>query len=369
MRYRVLAVILAVCFAASGQTLTVEKLAAFIQSSARLISEGKMTDREVAGYLGKVKLSERLDDRAIEQIQSSAAVGPKTLQALRELRDRTQGLAAAKPIVPEPPPTPIPPPSSEEQAAIIAKVRKYALNYSKNLPDFICTQITRRYAAPAVGSRDPSWQHLDTLQIQLTYFEQKEDYKLTLVNNRLATQDYRTLGGATSTGDFGTMMRELFEPSSEARFEWYDWATLRGRLTMKFAYRVSQARSRWHINYDRRLDLVPAYRGLVYVDNETHEVTRITLVADSIPPGFPVRRAETDLHYGYTEISGNTFLLPLKAETIMAADDYLTRNETEFRRYRKYTTSAEIRFDTETEVPPLSEDQIKESKPATPVKK
>ena len=35
--------------------------------------------------------------------------------------------------------------------------------------------------------------------------------------------------------------------------------TLRGRRTMVFSYRVPQARSQWHINYERKLDLVPAY--------------------------------------------------------------------------------------------------------------
>jgi hypothetical protein len=374
MRYRLLAVFLAASVAAIGQTLNVEKLAAFIESSGRLIAEGKMTDREVANYLSKVKLSERLDDRAIEHMQGSTNMGPKTLQALQQLRDRTQTLAAAKPLIAEPEPTPIPPPSSAEQAAILDKVSKYALSYSKSLPDFICAQVTRRYAAPATGldygsarSREPWWSHLDTLQIQLSYFEQKEDYKLILVNNRLATQDYRTLGGATSTGDFGTLMRQVFEPASEARFEWYDWATLRGRLTMKFAYRVSQAKSQWHINYDRKMDIVPAYRGLVYVDNETHEVTRITLQADSIPPGFPVRRAETILDYGTAEISGISFLLPLKAETIMAADDYLTKNETEFRNYRKYSATADLRFDTE--IPPLPPEETKETAPPKVIKK
>ncbi len=381
MRCPLLAAFFAVCLVAMGQTqaLTVDKLVSFIESSEKLISEGKMTDRQVAGFLAKVRLTERLDDRTIEQLQGSGNLGPQTLHALQALRDRTQDLAAAKPVIPEPKAELPPPPSSEEQAAIIDEVRKYALNYSKNLPDFICTQVTRRYAAPAPGTRyggspnsEPSWQALDVLQIRLSYSAQKgEDYKLILVNNTMTTQDYRTLGGATSTGDFGSMMKEIFEPGTEARFEWDHWATLRGRRTMAFAYSVAQSRSQWHINYDRRLDLVPAYHGLIYVDNETHEITRVTLEAENIPPSFPVKRADTILDYDYTDISGHTFLLPLKARTIMSADEYITRNDTEFRLYRKYTTSSDIKFDTE-EIPPLPEDktkEIKDPKQAPPPKK
>src|SRR5580704_15658249 len=142
MRYRLLAAVLAACLVAMGQSLSVEKLVAFLQSSEKLIKEGKMTDRDLAAYLAKVKLTERLDDRTIEEIQGFGKIGPKTMQALTSLRDRTQALAVAAPIVAPPKVTPIPPPSSEEQAAVLSEVREIALNYSKNLPDFICTQVT-----------------------------------------------------------------------------------------------------------------------------------------------------------------------------------------------------------------------------------
>ncbi|HLK67510.1 MAG TPA: hypothetical protein VKU19_28935 [Bryobacteraceae bacterium] len=386
MRYRLLAAVFAACLVATGQSLSVEKLVAFLQSSEKLIAEGKMTDRDLGIYLSKVKLTERLEDRTIEQIQGFGKIGPKTLQALNGLRDRTQSLAIAAPILAPAAPTPIPPPTSEEQAAILDEVRQYALGYSKNLPDFICTQVTRRFAAPAPGSKyyyavtghktaeadaPPAWQALDTLQIRLSYFEQKEDYKLIMVNSSPTTQDYKTLGGSTSTGDFGSMMREIFEPGSEARFEWDHWGTLRGRRVMAFSYRVPQERSQWHINYDRKLDIVPGYSGLVEVDKNTHEVMRVTLHADDIPESFPVRKAETVLDYDYQDISGHTFLLPLKAQVIMAANDYLTRNDEEFRIYRKYSASSDITFDSDekTPPPPLTDDKTKETKDPKVIKK
>jgi hypothetical protein len=366
---RLLAAVVAVCSIAMGQSLSVDKLVVFLQSSEKMIKEGKMTDRELASYLSKVKLTERLDDRTIENIQGMVPLGPKTLEALHTLRDHSQALAEAKIYAPPPKPVPIPPPSSEEQAAIITEVREYALNYSKTLPDFICTQVTRRFAAPAPGTKygvaagnDPSWYALDTLTIKLSYFEQKEDYKLILVNNTATTQDYKTLGGATSTGDFGSMMLEIFQPSTQAKFEWDHWGTLRGRRVLAFSYRVAQYRSQWHINYDRKLDIMPAYRGLVYVDKQTHQIMRITLEAEDIPASFPVKRAETILDYDFQEISGHTFLLPLKATTIMAANDYLTKNDEEFRVYRKYSAESDIKFDS-TDVPaPLPEDKTKETK-------
>jgi hypothetical protein len=363
---RILAVCFACCFALAGQsqTMSVDKLIAFIQSSAQFIQKKQMTDSELAGYLAKVKLTERLDDRTIEEMQGFGGLGPKTMAALKLLRDRTQSLTAAN-LTPPPKYVSPPPPSSEEQGAIITEVREYALNYSKSLPNYLCTEVMRRKAAPTPGSRygggpasEPSFQTLDTLTIRLSYYEQKEDYKLILINNAPTTQDYRNMGGATSTGEFGSLMLGIFEPSTETRFEWDHWGLLRGRRVMAFAYHVEQSRSRWNIEYEHKDHLIPAYSGLIEVDQDTHVVMRVTLVAENIPPSFPVHRAETKLDFDYQDISGHEFLLPLKSETLMTSDGTLSKNETEFRFYRKYSAEAEIKYDITPD--PLPDDKTKE---------
>jgi hypothetical protein len=367
MSYRLLAAVFAFSLAATAQTLSVQELASFIQSSEQLIKEGKQTDSEVAKFLAKVKLTERLDDRVIEEMQGSG-IGPKTLQALEALRDRTKDLMAAKPIAPQAPPAPIPPPSAEEQAAIITDVREYALNYSKNLPDFICTQVTRRYAAPMPGTRwggssmsEPRWQAQDVLQIRLSYFEQKEKYLVVLENNNILNKDYEQMGGSKSFGEFGSMLREIFEPSTEARFEWDHWGTLRGQRVMAFAYHVSQSRSQYRLVVeDAKLSIITAYRGLVEVDPNTHVVMRVTTIAENIPPDFPIRKAEDVLDYDFQDLSGHTFLLPLKSQVLMSGGDVLTRLDEEFRLYRKYTAEAGITYDTDP-IAPLPDDKTKET--------
>jgi hypothetical protein len=373
MRYRLISVFFAACLAAMAATLTVDQLFSFIQSSIEQIKEGKQTDRETADFLATAKLSERLDDRSVEQMQS-LGIGPRTLAALRKLSEQSQTLPASKPIEPPAPPPLRPPPSSEEQAAIIDAVRTYALDYSQNLPDFICTQVQRRYYAPPPGTRyggpgdrEPSYRLNDTLLIRLSFFEQKEDYKPVLVNGAMTNRDYKSLGGTIVSGDFGSMLKEIFERRTETRFQWDHWGTLRSKSAMVFAYHVEQARSQWHITYDK-LDIVPAYHGLVYVDEKSHEVVRVTLEAQNIPAEFPVKSVQTVLDYDYTDISGHTFLLPIKDETLSRADDYLSKVDTEFHNYRKYSAESELKFDTDTP-DPLPADKTKETpatKPPTP---
>ena len=320
MRLRVLAAFILLAMAAGAQTLRLEQLKSFIESSKKQ----KISDADMARYLKTVKLSDKLDDRRIEE-WLALGIGPKTRAALEVLRDQSKTLAAVK--LPEAAPSE-PPPSSEEQGKIIDEVRDFALNYTKNLPNFLCTQVTRRKAAPANGVRydgEPSWQSMDTLTIRLSYFEQKEDYKLIMVNNQMTTQDYQTLGGATSTGEFGSMMKEIFEPRTEARFEWDHWGTLRKGRMMVFRYHVDQSHSQWGLDYERKQHIYPAYHGLIYVDKDLHIVKRITLEAESIPVGFPIRKADTILDYDFEDISGKEFLLPQKSSSELSADGVLTR--------------------------------------------
>src|ERR1051326_2252605 len=359
MSLRVLCAALVFCLVAYAQTLSVEKLVSFLKSSVDL----KTPDGEVAKYLKNVKLSDKLTDRTIEELLA-IGIGPKTRDALNLLRDRSASLsvtaAAPKPEGPKLPPVP----SAAEQAEIIREVREYALNYTKSLPNFLCTQVTRRKAAAEPGTRyamrgatEPSFQTIDTLTIRLSYFEHKEDYKLILVNNSPTTQGYQSFGGATSTGEFGSLTLGIFEPSTKTHFEWDHWGTLRGKLVMVFRYAVDQSHSQWAIDYQRREHIFPAYSGLLYVDKDLHVLMRVTLNAENIPPTFPVHVARTTLDYDYQDISGHEFLLPLKAQVDMSADGILTRNETEFRLSRRYSAESEIKYDITPD--PLPEEKTK----------
>ena len=85
--------------------------------------------------------------------------------------------------------------------------------------------------------------------------------------------------------------------------------------------------------------------------------TTLTFEAQDIPSSFPLREASTVLDYDFVKIGDRTYLLPLRAEVRMRSEHYLTRNDVEFRQYRKYSADSSITFDTPE---PISEDQTKE---------
>lgn len=333
--------------------LSVEQLRSFVESSQRL----GHSDKQVADYLKNVRLTQKLDAGVVEDFTGVA--GPKTMEALRKLSEGSKSLPAPPPPPPKVVAQPIPPPDSVEQARVLNAAREYAQDYTKKLPNFICTQVTRRYVDP---SGLEFWQQQDVVTSKLSYFEQKEDYKVVLVNNRYVNTTMDRIGGSTSTGEFGSMMKEIFDPKTRARFEWERWATLRGNRMHVFAYKVPQDTSQWSIVYEKTHAIKPGYKGFIYVDRNTLAVMRITLEADNMPFSFPVQQAITTLDYDFQKIAGADYVVPLKAVVRMRAGKLLVKNESEFRNYNRFGAEATITFTPE----PLSDEQLNEQKETTP---
>src|SRR5262245_56083673 len=115
---RIVAILLTASALRAQAKLTVNQLYSFIQSSIKL----KHPDRQVATYLSKLKLAERLEFKTVEELQGLGA-GPATVEALRKLAEGSVGLPLAAPKAETIAPTPIPPPPIEEQNTLIDQVR------------------------------------------------------------------------------------------------------------------------------------------------------------------------------------------------------------------------------------------------------
>jgi hypothetical protein len=367
MHRRFLFCLLAAAFLAMGQqTITVQKLIEFVKSQVQLIKEKKGTDKELALSLASIRLSEKLDVSVIEDLQADGA-GQLTVKALQRLQQQTSSLKEAvieKPEVYAPPP----PPSSVEQGKILDDVGRYVANYDNSIPDFICLEIEQRSVAPNHGGRsghDPSFRLLDTITSKITYFHHEEKKETILNGSRPVSTDYEKLGGATSRGDFETALRMLFDPATQARFEWARWATLRTRLTMVFSYHVTRDRSQYRIGTgENKVERITAYSGEVFVDAQPpHAVTRLTSKAEEIPVDFPVQRAETVLDYKYVDLSGESFLLPYNGSVLLDGPDGMAKNDNRFDFYRKYEVGSSITFDIPKDFTPPPDSSLKEQPP------
>ncbi len=346
--------LLAATLAFAQASMPVEKLVEFVRSSVKL----KLPDKQVAAQIHAIHLSEKLDDTKIEMLQGEGA-GPKTVAALRDLGNSSQALAVAAP-----PPAPvvrksIPSPSYADQQKVIGAMREYALNYSTSLPDFVCKQVTRRFFDP-LGHEN--WRSSDTLISKLSYAEQKEKYEVIMVNGQaVLNKGIESFGGTTSSGEFGSLLKYIFEPKSDAEFHWDRWGRIRGHVTHVFTFSVDQAHSEWGIlDGESKQQIIPAYNGSIFVDRDTSQVLRVFMQSVDIPSSFPIQLAQTQLDYDFADLSGKQFLLPLKAEIRLNRGRFQSKNDVEFRSYQKFSADAVITFDDPTPLP--------DEKPVTPPK-
>ncbi len=327
--------------------MTVAQLTGFIKSSA----DAKLADKEIAEALKKIQLTEKLEPNTVSQLMSLGA-GPRTSAALRDLASASANLPVPAPAAPnatlviaapKPKTTLLTEPDSVEREKILDAIRDYALNYTANLPNFICTQVTRRQE-DRTGTGD-HFQSVDKIQEQLTYYEHQENYKIMAVNGQLVdNKDRRKMGGAMSEGEFGSMMYEIFDPATAAEFEWTRFGKLDGVIMNVFSYRVPQERSHYSILHNDTNRIISGYHGLIFARKDTNAIIKITLECDTIPASFPVQEVKEELSYGVVKISDLEFVVPIKWESHSRDARILAYNSAEFALYRKYETGSSITF-------------------------
>lgn len=326
---------------AAAQPATVADVVALVKTGAAR----KQADGSLARALAKLELADRLENRVVEELESLGA-GPKTVQALINLRDRS---ARMPPPNPQPAFDSPPAPSAAAQREAVNLAARAAFQYLASLPDFICEEEVNRFEDWGNTGR---WREKDLLEIKLTYFDRLENYHLFAVDRRPARVDLDAMGGAHSEGEFGSILTEIFRDGSHARFTWDHWTTLRKHPAHVFRYRVLRENSMYKITYGlspRALDAdstTVGEHGNLYVDRDSGQILRVEQIADSIPEDFPVTGASTVLDYDFISVGGRQFLLPLHAEVRLATRGVSIRNEVKFQGYRKFNGESSITFDT-----------------------
>lgn len=234
------------------------------------------------------------------------------------------------------------PPDSAAQKKILSDASEFVIHHEINLPNFICNQVTRRFEDFNGGG---VWRPLDIIVERLTYFDHKEDYKVVEVNGRPSNLPHNQMHGASSSGEFGSVMKGLFAPDTGTEFTWQSYFTIRGRKMHVYAYSVRKDRSNYHIVVpEGSVDFVAAYHGLIFLDVRNHFVHRITLHADGIPSSFPVQDVSLALDYEYTRIGDGDYLLPLTFELRSREGTALIKNDVDYEEYRRFGADTNIRF-------------------------
>jgi hypothetical protein len=234
------------------------------------------------------------------------------------------------------------PPSGDQLQAMIASARERALDYTEALPNFTCVELTDR-------SMDLSGtgklRHRDTIAELLRYHDKREDRVMLEVNGVRSDVTRADLKGTLSHGEFGGLLNAVFNAEAKAKFQWKETDALGSATVQVFTYQVSRERSNFAITGDNGRQVKTGFHGLVYIDQATWAVRRITVEAEDLPVDFSIHAAAFTVDYDYIAISDHDYLLPVSGMLrVSKRKRSVFLNEMEFRDYKRYLAESHIEF-------------------------
>ncbi|MBI3679559.1 MAG: hypothetical protein HY235_04105 [Acidobacteria bacterium] len=222
---------------------------------------------------------------------------------------------------------------------LLAQVRERAFRYTEELPNFICEQLIRRYSSGLL--RD--WKLRDTITAEVMFVDGREDYRNVKRNGRPTEWADTQRTGSWSEGEYGTILRDLLHPSTGAKFTYSKKDVIGSVETEVYSYLVEQPNSHWTLRFGGQMTK-PRYRGRVWADAKELLLRRIEMEALELPLTFPISHAEMTLDYGPVRIERKFYTLPARSENLACfrSERACSRNEIEFRNYRKFTAESSV---------------------------
>jgi hypothetical protein len=236
------------------------------------------------------------------------------------------------------------PPSADRESRdeFIEKARDTAANFVETLPNYSVKQFTTRFQSdnPRVN-----WQPIDNVSTDVVYENGKENYKNIQVNGK-APKGKLEDSGTWSTGEFGTVLLDIFSPASAADFRPAGTSTIVNRTAKIYKFVVEQPTSHWRISTEGQ-SYFASYKGTMWIDKETFRVLRIEMQTRNMPKAFPLDMVESAVDYDFIRLGGvKSYLLPVHAENLACVRGTSTcsKNIIDFRNYRKFGAESTIIF-------------------------
>jgi VWFA-related protein len=361
--------------ALAAKPVTVEQLQ---QTLAAAQAEHRSDDVQ-AQQLADAKLTVRLTGAALQQLVALSP-GPKTTQALHAIAGASAFL--------DPPANEIlskPAPSGAEQSAIFGLTLHYVVHTLPTLPNLLATRATEHYADTLRGLDQESVQRgelywLGTHRAPISYRDGHETDDPTLMAAASEKKDHAKgaketgnadpVGGLSSWGEFGPILKVVLGDSIKGKLSWARWEQENGKPAAVFQFAVDRAISHYGMSYccEVRTENTNAgimlvknpvtlrqigYHGYLEVDPETGTILRITIDADLKPEDF-VQRASMMVEFGPVNIGDSVHICPTRSVSIsvsrtefeahgaVESTNRLLLNDVEFTDYHRFGSESTL---------------------------
>lgn len=232
----------------------------------------------------------------------------------------------------------------DDEDPVIAHAREEAFSFSETLPNYMVKQVTTRYGTASARGGRTSWQAFDVVTADVISENGKETYTNVLINGK-QPKDAVEKTGAWSTGEFSSVLQDIFSPDTDADFHNKRSTTIVNRAAFRYDFSVEQRNSHWDVHTASQT-YTPAYSGAMWIDKTTSRVLRIEMAAAKIPQDFPLDTVESAVDYDFVLIGDGKYLLPVHSEALSChrGTGDCSRNVIDFRNYKKFGAETSITF-------------------------
>lgn len=300
----------------AAHTVTVDQL------QQRLAALRGKSDTEAVQAIADVQLAERLSS-AREIDLEKALPGEKSRERLRAIADESQFRDPPSNEVPA-----RPAPDIAAQRQIMGLVVAYVSKTIPQLPNFLATRSTTRFAdspqrkADYVNRYEPL-HPIASASAEVTYQDGREVVDSGPKSAKTALPDR----GLATWGEFGPLLSIVLLDAARSKLAWLRWEQGDSGALAVFNYTVPREGSHYEVDYccvqdsegrTRTFHELESYEGEMAVDPATGAIVRL-MVKAQIKAGEPVSRADMVVEYGPVEIGGKSYICPVRSIALSRA--------------------------------------------------
>lgn len=244
-----------------------------------------------------------------------------------------------------------------EQVRELSRIRLKMREHLATLPNYTCLAVVERTQRAPNQRTD---RHEDTVRIEVAHVDDRDMMAWPgAVEFRTADPSQLIGYGMFSSGEFFAHLASIFSQAAVIAYNGPE--TIGGRKLLRWDYQAAGSLgSEWVITSAGR-SAVTGERGSFWSDPTNHEVLRLDIASDGLPPNFPIRDVRSEIDYARVRIGERDVYLPQTARVTLTETMGERRvNTIEFSHCRQYLTHSEIRY--------ADDDRATEASPTTGVR-
>lgn len=224
-----------------------------------------------------------------------------------------------------------------------SRIKRHIKEELEHLPNITCLESVQREYQQAGGELRP----LDTVRLEVLSSGGKEFFASPGSGKFSEGTPLKYVGsGAFGTGYFGNYLKQILL-SKNASYEYKGEEKIGKRRLARYDYRLPFLWSGQIIIMKEGSARVSLH-GSYWADPQTHDVIRLDLSADDIPPSLPIAQAIMSVTYARTKLSNKiVVLLPKWAEFRMVKfSGEVNHNRIKFTNCRVFEAQSTLNFGT-----------------------